>query len=365
MRSCRTPFGRAGVLLAVSVWLAACGTSRQASLPPQPTLATLAVNPVQASREQVWDGVVEAVDETTIAAQTNARVLELPVDVGDRVAKGDVLVRFSDVEQQSGRRSAEAAVAAARAVYRDAEVNWQRTSEIFRRGLIARAQLDTATANRDSARAALNAAEAALRSAGQLADYTVLRAPFDGVVTRRFVNLGEAVQSGPPTPQPLIALASLDALRVDVVVPQSTVDSIRASREATVMFGAGKRVRTDKVVVFPYADPATHTFRVRVALPAGTAGLYPGMTVKVAFAGGEAQRLLVPIGALVQRGELSGVYVVGADHSVGLRQLRLGHRFGDQVEVLAGLAAGERVARDPEAAALYLSKLHAAGNASP
>ncbi|TAM98324.1 MAG: efflux transporter periplasmic adaptor subunit, partial [Rhodanobacteraceae bacterium] len=162
---------RFGALLVVSAVLAACGTSRHPSLPPQPSLATLAVNPQQAAREQVWDGVVEAVDATTIAAQTNARVLELPFDVGDHVARGDVLVRFSDVEQRSGRRAAAANVAAARAQYRDAELTWNRTREIFQRGLIARAQLDTATANRDAARATLGAAEAALNSAGQQADY--------------------------------------------------------------------------------------------------------------------------------------------------------------------------------------------------
>lgn len=364
MQSRGASLARSGALLLMSAWLAACGTSQRASQPPQPPLAALAVHPVQAAREQTWDGVVEAVDETTIAAQTNARVLALPVDVGDQVAKGDVLVRFSDVEQQSGRRSAEAAVAAARAESRDAEASWKRIDAVYARGLVARAQLDSATARRDAARATLAAAEAALRSAGQQADYTVVRAPFDGVVTRRFVHVGEAVQSGPPTPQPLIALAALDALRVDVVVPQGAVDAIRASQHASVVLDDGRRVAAAKVTVFPYADPATHSFRVRVELPAGRTGLYPGMTVKVAFAVGAATRLLVPVSALVRRGELSGVYVIGTDHSVGLRQLRLGHRFGDQVEVLAGLAAGERIAVDPEAAALYLVKRHD-GNAQP
>jgi RND family efflux transporter MFP subunit len=350
--------------MALAVLLAACGVPQHASPSPPPALATLAVQPRQAAREQTWDGVVEAVEATTIAAQTNARVLELPVDVGDRVRKGDVLVRFSDVEQQSGRRAAAANVAAARAESRDAEANWKRTDAIFKRGLIARAQLDAAVARRDAARATLAAADAVLKSAGQQADYTVLRAPFDGVITQRFVHVGEAVQSGPPTPQPLIALAALDALRVDVVVPQGGVDAIRASPDASVALDDGKRVQAARVTVFPYADPGTHSFRVRVELPAGGSGLYPGMTVKVAFAVGQAMRLLVPASALVRRGELSAVYVVGADHSVGLRQLRLGHRFGDEVEVLAGLAPGDRVARDPEAAALYLAKRHD-GNASP
>jgi len=359
------PPARFGAPLVMAALLAACGTSPPPpARPPAPPLATLVVNPRQAARDQTWDGVVEAVDATTIAAQTNARVLELPVDVGDHVRKGDVLVRFSDVEQQSGRRAAAANVAAARAESRDAEASWKRTDAIFQRGLIARADLDAAVARRDAARAALAAAEAALKSAGQQADYTVLRAPFDGVITQRFVHVGEAVQSGPPTPQSLIALAALDALRVDVVVPQGAVDAIRTSPRASVVLEDGKRVQAAKVIVFPYADPGTHSFRVRVELPAGGSGLYPGMTVKVAFAVGQATRLLVPVGALVQRGELSAVYVVGADHSVGLRQLRLGHRIGDEVEVLAGLAAGDRVARDPEAAALYLVRQHG-GNASP
>lgn len=170
------------------------------------------MQPVEAAREQVWDGVVEAVDETTIAAQTNARVLELPVDVGDRVARGDVLVRFSAVEQQPGQHAA---------------------------------------ANVAAARAALAAAEAALRSAGQQADYTVVRAPFDGVVTRRFVHVGQAVQSGPPAPQPLIAIAALDALRVDVVVPQSAAGEIRVARAAAILEDDGTRLPAAKVTVFP------------------------------------------------------------------------------------------------------------------
>jgi RND family efflux transporter MFP subunit len=342
----------------------ACGTPPHPLPPLPPPLATFTVQPRQAAREQVWDGVVEAVDATTVAAQTNARVLELPVDIGDRVRKGDVLVRFSDVEQQSGRRAAAARVAAAHAESRDAEAHWKRVDAIFQRGLVARAQLDAAVARRDAARAALAAAEAALRSAGQQADYTVLRAPFDGVITQRFVHVGEAVQSGPPTPQPLIALAALDALRVDVAVPQGAVDTIRVSPRAGVVLDDGKRMQATRVTVFPYADPGTHSFRVRVELPAGGSALYPGMTVKVAFALESATRLLVSVGTLVRRGELSAVYVVGADHSVALRQLRLGHRFGDEVEVLAGLAPGDRVVRAPETAALYLSGRHG-GNASP
>jgi multidrug efflux pump subunit AcrA (membrane-fusion protein) len=86
------------------------------------------------------------------------------------------------------------------------------------------------------------------------------------------------------------------------------------------------------------------------------------MTVKVAFAAGNAQRIMVPAAVLVRRGEIDGVYVIGADNSVGLRLVRLGHRNGDDIEVLSGLAAGERIARDPEAAVRWLVGARASGN---
>ncbi|MCE5233562.1 MAG: efflux RND transporter periplasmic adaptor subunit [Mizugakiibacter sp.] len=344
--------------LAASALLAACGGAQQAPSPQAPPpLAMLTVQPQQARREQAWDGVVEAVHQATMSAQTAGRVVELPFDVNDYVPAGAVVVRFTDVEQQSAQRRAQAALAAAQATYDEAQASYQRTAEIYARKLVAKAQLDQALARRDAARAALQSAQAALREVGQQLDYTVVRAPYSGIVTKRHVQVGEAVQPG----QPLISGVSLEELRVNVQVPQSAVDAIRRFNAADVLLDGGvHRVAAAKVTVFPYADPDTHTFSVRLDLPPQKTGLYPGMTVKAAFAVGEARRLLLPASALVQRSEVSGVYVIGADNAVSLRQVRLGHRYGDKVEVLAGLAAGEKVAADPGAAALFLAKQHAA-----
>ena len=357
-------------LLALSVaaaTLVACGGK-------QPTAGTAAVSPPLAGsvvrslpspREQVWDGVVEAVHQVTITAQTNARVLELPYDVNDVVVKGAVLVRFSDVEQKSARNAAQAQIASAQATYKDAQASYERIAAVYAKGYVSTAQMDQQRAARDAAKAALASARAQLGAVGQQLDYTVLRAPFAGIITRRFVHVGEAVQAGPPSPQPLIQLQALDDLRVNVQVPQSAVDSIRKFHTADVLPDGEheRRVTATAVEVFPYADPETHTFNVRLPLPVGAGGLYPGMTVKVAFATGEAKRLLVPASALVQRGELVAVYVIG-EHDVTLRQVRAGSGDGDQVEVLAGLDDGERVANDPQAAMAYLDQQHATGGAA-
>lgn len=348
---------RRAALSLVAVALLGCG-SRDPAVAAQdasPALAGLVVHAQIAHDEQIWDGVVEAVNHATITAQTHARVIELPYEVNDVVAKGDVLVRFTDVEQKSARDAAQAQVAAAQATYQEATASYERIARLHAKGFVSTTQRDQQHVQRDAAQAALASARAQLDQAGQTLDYTVLRAPYAGIITHRFVQVGEAVQAGPPSPQPLIAMQSLDGLRVNVQVPQSAVDAIRRFDAADVLLdGDGvRRVAASSVSVFPYADPHTHTFNVRLTLPGGDSGLYPGMTVKVAFASGETKRLLLPVSALVQRGELLGVYVLG-EHDVALRQLRLGHRYGDRIEVLAGLDSGERIAVDPAEAARWL-----------
>ena len=339
------------VLLLLSA-LAGCGGEAPT---PAPTAAVPAdlqlwtVAPEQAARERVWDGVVEAVNQATLSAQTAGRVVELPYDVDDYVPAGAVVVRFTDVEQQSARRQAEAQLRAAQASAKEAEAEYLRIQGIYDRKLVAKAQLDQALARRDATRATLEAAQAGVQSAGEQVDYTVIRSPYSGIVTARHVQVGEAVRPG----QPLISGLSLGRLRVHVELPQSDIAAIRAERKASVLLGDGRRVEASKVTVFPYADPQSHTFKVRVELPEEETGLHPGMTAKVAFAVGEGERLLLPQAALVRRSEVHAVYVAGPQGLL-LRQVRLGHRFGDRVEVLAGLSAGEQIALDPLAAGAAL-----------
>jgi RND family efflux transporter MFP subunit len=342
--------------LAAALALSACGGEAPAgkvAAGAAPALESLVVARESARRERVWDGVIEAVNQATLSAQTGGRVLELPYDVDDYVPAGAVVARFTDVEQQSAQRRAQATLAAAESAAREAEADYQRTSEIYARKLVAKAQLDQATARRDGARAALDSARAALRESGEQVDYTVIRAPYSGILTKRHVQVGETVRPG----QPLVSGISLGELRVEVQVPQSDVAAIRAHRQAAVILdpATGARLEAKDVVVYPNADPQTHSFRVRVELPAQETGLHPGMTVKVAFTVGEAQRLLLPLSALLQRSEVSAVYVIGKAGPT-LRQVRIGHRYGDRVEVLAGLAEGERIAADPVATGEWLAK---------
>lgn len=345
MRLRRLPLA---VALVAALALSACsgGGDDSAASTRDPGLDTLVVAPATAARERSWDGVVQAVNQATLAAQTAGRVVELPFDVNDVVKAGDVVVRFTDVEQRSGRAQAEAALRAARAQAAEAEADQRRIADLAARQLVARSQLDQATARRDAARAALAAAEAGVKQAGEQVDYTVVRAPYSGLVTQRHVEIGETVAPG----QPLVSGLSLGQLRVEVQVPQADIAAIREHKAATIRLADGRDVEAREVIVFPAANPQTHTFTVRVELPEMETGLQPGNTVKVRFKLGEAQRLLVPATALVRRSEIAAVYVVSNEGRVGLRQIRAGEVFGDRVEVIAGLAEGDRVALDPVAA---------------
>ena len=101
------------------------------------------------------------------------------------------------------------------------------------------------------------------------------------------------------------------------------------------------------MTVFPEASSPSNTFRARLDLPENATDLFPGMFVKAGFVIGETDRLLIPAAALVRRGEVTAVYVVDAHGQVRMRQVRVGNRFDDSIEVLSGLTAGERVAIDP------------------
>lgn len=337
---------RSGLPLLLTLVLAACGGPPPPAVAPALRLETLEIASEEVRRLSLQDGVVAAVDRATVSAQTAGRVVELPYDVDDVVEAGAVIVRFTDVEQQSGRRQAEAALKAAEAAAKEAALAFQRSQEMLDRKLIATSAHDQARARRDAANAALEAARAALRSAGEQVDYTVVRAPYSGILTERHVQVGETVRPG----QPLLSGLSLARLRVDVEVPQGDIAAIRAERSAEIVLPDGRRIPARKLILFPEGDPRTHSFRVRLELPEVETGLMPGMTVKVAFVIGDTKQLRVPASAVFRQGEIASVYVVDADQHLLARQLRLGRQEGDRYEVLAGLSAGERIAVDPIAA---------------
>lgn len=304
------------------------------------------------AQERILDGRVEAVQRTTISAQTSGRIREVYVDVDDFVEADELLIRVSDTEQQARVSQAEGDLAEARARFGEARSEFTRIRDVFERGVVSRSEFERAEAELESARARLRSAEARLEEAREQLGYTEIFAPYSGIVTERHVEVGESVSPG----SPLLSGISLDRLRVEVDVPQRLIGAIRERREAEVLLN-DEAVAAESLTIFPYADPASSTFRIRVNLPENAdLGLFPGMFMKTRFFLDEVERLLVPAEAVVYRSEVTAVYVIDDEGLVRFRQVRLGRQHDDMIEIQAGLVEGERVALDPVHAAIYLKE---------
>ncbi|WP_323962600.1 efflux RND transporter periplasmic adaptor subunit [Aeromonas hydrophila] len=303
--------------------------------------ATLTLVPRQVTDWLTLDGTVSAIHQGTVAAQTSGRVSRMLVDVNDQVQAGQPLLEISGKEQFAAVTGAQARLARAQAQQVEAERQLARFQALIAKGVITRAQLDSAQATDRAARAEVNAAEAALTQAREAYGYTRILAPYAGVVTKRLVELGETVAPGTP----LLSGFSLDTLRVEVELPQSALTLAREPADVQVLLPDGNTVTPLKLTRFNYADSRSHAFRLRLDLPPQTAGVLPGMWLKVQLKQGERQVLQVPEQALLRQGEFSGLYLKQGDGWV-LTPVRVGHCQAAQCDILAGVQSGDQVAAD-------------------
>jgi RND family efflux transporter MFP subunit len=312
------------------------------------TASALAVESLTVERQPLvenlrLDGVIEAVQQSTVSAQTSGTVVELPFDVDDVVDAGELIVRLDDSEQRARFNQAEAARVEAASSVDDAQRQFDRIESLLERGVATQAEFDNARNALAAARARLTRAEAAATEAQEQLEYTRITAPYSGIVTERHVELGEAVSAGAP----LLSGFSLEELRVVVSIPQQYAELARRERRAEVTLDDGRVLSTGQMTFFPYADPSTHSFRLRMNLEEPDGSLFPGMLVRVNVPAAEREALLIPESSLLRRGELRAVYVLDEQDRPRLRQVRIGSRSGGQLEVLAGLDDGERIALDP------------------
>ena len=356
----RTPRLRSTVL---GIALAALGA---ALLPAAAaTLATVEARAGSASKATAFDGVVEAVRQTVVAAQVPGAVVQLGVKVGDRVAAGQVLLRLDARAADQTAAAGDAQVQAARAALDVARQALGRQRQLFQQNYISAAALEQAEAQFKATQAQVDAQLAQAGAARTQTGFYVVRAPFAGVVSEVPVQLGDMAMPG----RPLVTVVDPAALRVTAAVPQTVALRLAAGALPRIEFpglpAAQQWVQPRQAQVLPTVDAATHTVQMRADLPAGLTALSPGMYARlwlpVAAGGTDGNRaagapaaLSVPLAAVVRRAELTGVYVLDAAGQPLLRQVRLGRTEGSTVEVLSGLMPGERVVTDPQAAARAL-----------
>lgn len=300
----------------------------------------------------VSEAIVEAAQQSTVAAQIAGRIVAINFDAGDYVQKGQVLVRIDATQAAQAVAGSQAQVAQAQATLHNARAHYERTQALFAQKFVSQAALDKALAEYKAAQAQAQASQAGAGVAATTKSFSTIVAPYSGVVAARHVELGEMASPG----KPLMTGFDPKDLRVVADIPQVKVAAVSRSPRAQIEFPAlNKWVKPVAMSVLPAADAKTHTVRVRLDLPSDLRDVFPGMFARVHFITGSAKKLLLPSSAIVRRSELVAVYVVGKNNQVQLRQVRLGNPTGqNEIEILAGLVPGEVVAIEPIKAGIYL-----------
>ncbi len=292
------------------------------------------------------DAVIEAVHAATVSAQISGNVTRYYVDAGDRVKRGDLLVRIDTRETDAQVAAGGARVAQAQAQLAQAKLAYDRTAKLVEQKFVSRAAFDKAEADLKSAQAELQVARAGANQAETARSFAELRSPIDGVVTRRLAELGELASPG----KPLIEVHDPADLRAVAGVPQFVLPRVAQATKAIVVLPLqGARIPATRLTLLPAADARLLSTQVRADLPRELpAGVVPGTAAKVLLPIGRTKRLVMPAAAVLRRGELTAAYVLGQDGKPRLRQIRVGEPAGDGlIEVLAGLDAGERVDLEP------------------
>ena len=308
--------------------------------------APLAVQAGQVEQAQM-PVVVKAVGTTqpyaraTPGTRLMGRVAEVAFAEGDRVDKGQVLVRIESQDLRARRRQAESALQEARAVLANAEKNVVRMRNLFDEKAVPQQVLDETETGYSRARAGVAAAEEGISEVEANLRYSAVESPLDGIVVQKFVQPGDMAAPGVP----LFTVEQLDLIEVTVEVSERDLAYVEVGQEVTVEIAALKAASPTRQqgrveAVIPAANPGSRTFRVKVAVPNPDGAMGSGMFARVLLPRGERPALLVPRAALVRQGQLEGVYVVAAGRA-HLRWVRVGKSLGERVEVLAGLEAGE------------------------
>lgn len=321
-------------------------------------------------------GYVVARRTATVSAKITGRVREVLIEEGQRVEEGQVMATLDPVSETADRTLASAQLSASQseiarvqAQLKEAEVNTSRLSTLVSQQLVSKSQYDQAVAQRDSLRAQLVTAQRNAKVASdQLAiadinlDYTVVRAPFAGIVTAKAAQPGEIVSplsaGGGFTRTGIGTIVDMDSLEVEVDVGEAYIGRVQPKMpvEATLNAYPDWKIPAEVIAIIPAADRGKATVKVRIALKVKDPRIVPDMGVRVSFLEkaqpAEAQKpqgVRVPTGALVQRDGKDVAFALKEDDPtvVEQRDLKLGRAMGNDRQVLSGLTAGDTVVLDP------------------
>src|SRR6266487_3639913 len=293
------------------------------------------------SNRRTFTGIVEARVQSDLGFRVGGKILERSVNMGQRVQKGQILMRLDPVDLKLSLTAQQANVEAARAKYIQANADEARYAALVKSGAVSRQEYDQARGARDSAKGQLEAAEAQARVSNNSSEYAVLLADADGVIVRTLSEPGQVVAAG----QTVIQLAHDGPREALINLPEGVRPDLGAIASAR-LYGQDQMYQASLRQLSDAADPASRTFEARYVLEGEAASAPLGSTVTITLVTKETssnQSVLVPVGAVYDRGSGPGVWIVDDKSEVKFRSVQIASIGQEEIVVSRGVDAGEKV----------------------
>ena len=271
--------------------------------------------------------IVISKNSVTISSKLMGYVKGLKVDVGDKVKKGEILLKIDS-------RSVREKIKQVRANFENAKFNYTRIKKLYKEGAVSEKTFV-------AAKSAFEQAKAALKDVKTLLSYSVVRSPINGYVSRRFVQNGDMAAPS----QPLLVVEGSNFYQVQTNIPNSLFDNFLKMKKVPVKI-EGKEIYGNPEYIQKSEDPISHTHLVKIIIPK-LAFVHPGEFAKVLIANKPIEAVTIPKNAVIKRGGIEGVFVLDKNNIAHFRMLRLGEMVNRRYIVLSGLKQGERIVINP------------------
>lgn len=322
------------------------GDEKATAVAEQPIAVT--VGNVSAANVQavLASGQVEAAQTANISTRVMGRITNIFVKAGDRVSKGQVLATISDEDIKAKRAQTNAMIAEAEASYAAAQKDFDRFNNLYKEQSATAKELDNVTLQFNSAKSRVEAAKQMRNEISAMLSYSSLTAPFAGVVTQKLAEAGSIASPG----MPVLTIEQSGILQVSAAVAESDISNIKLGDVANIQIkSTGKTFQGKITQLNPSSQFTGGQYIVKINIPDADkkdvlAGMFVSVSIplKTSVKATAEDMILVPLSAIVNRDELTGIYTVGTDNTALLRWIRLGKTVGDKVEVISGLAKDEQ-----------------------
>lgn len=336
---------KAVALLIITVLVASCGNKDKKLVANNTTVINVKVKTVKEENGSTFlsaSGKIEAVSSANLSTRMMGYVDKVYINVGDYVQNGQLLLSINNTDIKAKLAQGNAGVTEAKAAFTNAEKDFNRYTDLFKENSASQKELDDITANYNMAKARLEVAEQMKNEVNAQLSYANIRAPFDGVVTNKFIKEGDMASPG----MPLLEVEAPGNFQVWAMVPESEIQYIKSDKEVDVLIKSlNEQVKGKVTEVSTSAKNTGGQYLVKVVLYKTKADLLSGMYATVQFPleeKTESDVVLIPKDAIIKKGQLEGIYTVSQSNTALLRWLRLGRIYGDSVEVLSGLSTDEQ-----------------------